>query len=153
MKLTLWTAFWVALLDQLSKFAVVEWLNLAEVGRIEVWSPFLEFRMAWNYGINFGLFAGDDTRWPLIGLSLVIMGFVLWWIYRDGGNRLTLVSAGLLLGGALGNVIDRLHYEAVADFLNMSCCGLENPYAFNVADIAIFVGAVGLVIFGGGSSK
>ena len=54
------------------------------------------------------------------------------------------LAGGLLLGGALGNVIDRLLYGAVADFLNMSCCGISNPYAFNVADISIFVGAVGL---------
>ena len=53
----------------------------------------------------------------------------------------------MLIGGALGNVVDRIAYGAVADFLNMSCCGFENPYAFNVADIAIFSGAIGLVLF------
>ncbi|BBU58037.1 hypothetical protein KU6B_43020 [Mameliella alba] len=58
-----------------------------------------------------------------------------------------LISAGFLIGGALGNVIDRLVYGAVADFLNMSCCGIDNPYAFNVADIAIFIGAFGLILF------
>ena len=58
------------------------------------------------------------------------------------------VLIGLVVGGALGNVMDRILYGAVADFLNMSCCGIRNPYAFNVADIAIFVGAVGLLIFG-----
>ena len=59
-----------------------------------------------------------------------------------------------LIGGALGNVLDRVLYGAVADFLNMSCCGIENPYAFNVADIAIFAGAFGLVLFpGSGSGK
>lgn len=57
------------------------------------------------------------------------------------------ISAGVLVGGALGNVIDRILHGAVADFLNMSCCGFTNPYAFNIADIAIFVGAVGLVVF------
>ena len=60
-----------------------------------------------------------------------------------GWQRLT---AGLLLGGALGNVVDRLIYGAVADFINMSCCGIDNPYAFNVADIAMFAGAIGLVL-------
>jgi signal peptidase II len=57
------------------------------------------------------------------------------------------MAAAFLIGGAAGNVIDRLLYGAVADFLNMSCCGIDNPYAFNVADVAIFVGAVGLVLF------
>jgi signal peptidase II len=66
------------------------------------------------------------------------------------------LSAGVLIGGALGNVVDRVAYGAVADFLNMSCCGFENPYAFNVADIAIFAGAIGIVLFAGpkdGASK
>ena len=57
-----------------------------------------------------------------------------------------LVSAGLVIGGAVGNVIDRLVYGAVADFLNVSCCGWRNPWSFNVADIAIFVGAFGLIV-------
>jgi signal peptidase II len=58
----------------------------------------------------------------------------------------------LLVGGALGNVVDRVIYGAVADFLNMSCCGFTNPYAFNVADISIFAGAIGLALFSGGGS-
>jgi signal peptidase II len=53
-----------------------------------------------------------------------------------------------VVGGALGNAADRIVHGAVADFLNMSCCGIRNPYAFNVADIAIFAGAVGLALFG-----
>ncbi|MES2542698.1 MAG: signal peptidase II, partial [Pseudomonadota bacterium] len=61
------------------------------------------------------------------------------------------LAGGFLVGGALGNIIDRIAYGAVADFLNMSCCGIENPYAFNVADIAIFAGALGLVIFAKGT--
>ena len=88
-------------------------------------------------------------RWALIALAIGISGFVLWWLKREGGNRWTYLSAGLLIGGAIGNVVDRVLYGAVADFLNMSCCGFENPYAFNVADIAIFIGALGLVIFTG----
>jgi signal peptidase II len=85
-------------------------------------------------------------RWVLIALALAISAWVWIWIRREGGGRLAQVSAGLLIGGALGNVIDRIVYGAVADFLNMSCCGIENPYAFNVADIAIFAGAIGLVL-------
>jgi signal peptidase II len=75
------------------------------------------------------------------------------WIRREGAGRWAQISAGLLVGGALGNVIDRIVYGAVADFLNMSCCGIENPYAFNVADIAIFAGAIGLILFTGGDEK
>ncbi|MEC8796836.1 MAG: signal peptidase II, partial [Pseudomonadota bacterium] len=58
------------------------------------------------------------------------------------------IGAGLLVGGALGNAIDRIVFGAVADFLNMSCCGIANPYAFNVADIAIFAGVFAIAVFG-----
>ena len=153
MRLTLWTAFWVFLLDQVTKYIVVHWLDLMTRQYIDVWSPYIVFRMAWNRGVNFGLFADLDMRWALIALALVISGLVLYWIRRDGGSKWTFLSAGLLVGGAIGNVIDRVLYGAVADFLNMSCCGIENPYAFNVADIAVFVGAVGLVIFTGDGKK
>ena len=64
-------------------------------------------------------------------------------------DRLTQMREESPTGGALGNVIDRLLYGAVADFLNMSCCGIDNPFAFNLADVWIFAGALGLVIFGG----
>ncbi|VDC32747.1 signal peptidase II [Pseudogemmobacter humi] len=138
-------------LDQASKLAVVQGLNLINRGEIDVLPPFLVFRMAWNRGINFGLFAGDAelVRWGIVAISLVISVWVWLWVRRTDPGRLTQISAGLLVGGALGNVIDRIWYGAVADFLNMSCCGIENPYAFNVADIAIFAGALGLVLFAG----
>ncbi|MDP3959861.1 MAG: signal peptidase II [Pseudorhodobacter sp.] len=136
-------------LDQASKLAVVWGLNLAERGEIDVLPPYLSFHMAWNRGVNFGLGAstGDVMRWGLIALALAISVWVWLWIARDGQGAWARAAAGLLIGGALGNVVDRLAYGAVADFLNMSCCGIENPYAFNLADIAIFLGAVGLVLF------
>jgi signal peptidase II len=145
-------AFATFLIDQLSKVWVVHVLDLATRREIEVLPPVLNFRMAWNYGINFGLFGdggNDATRWILIVAALLITGFVYVWIKRDTPGTYGLISAGLLIGGALGNVIDRLLYGAVADFLNMSCCGITNPFAFNVADIAIFAGAFGLVLFPG----
>ncbi|MGA0540354.1 signal peptidase II [Neotabrizicola sp. VNH66] len=142
-------------LDQATKIGVVHGLNLIERGEIDILPPFLTFRMAWNYGINFGLFSGPNevTRWAIIVISIAISIWVWLWIRRAHPRRLAQVSAGLLVGGALGNVIDRLRYGAVADFLNMSCCGIENPYAFNVADIAIFAGAAGLVLFTGTPGK
>lgn len=145
------TALVVFVLDQVSKLYVVHFLGLAERLRIEVWPPFLNFRMAWNRGVNFGLLPqdGDLGRWLLIGVALAISAGVLVWMARGPHRPAALVSAGLLIGGALGNALDRVLYGAVADFLNMSCCGIDNPYAFNVADIAIFAGAVGLVLFTG----
>ncbi|MWB76807.1 signal peptidase II [Pseudooceanicola sp. 216_PA32_1] len=141
-------AFWTLLLDQVTKILVVHVLDLRTRGEIDVLPPVLNFRMAWNEGINFGLFAGnsDVTRWILIALALLISGTVVYWVWRDRPRRLGLIGAGMLIGGALGNVIDRILYGAVADFLNMSCCGIENPFAFNVADIAIFAGAIALVL-------
>jgi len=148
--------FWTTALatfgiDQISKYVIVHWLDLINRGEIDVFPPYLVFRMAWNRGVNFGLLShgSDLARWGLVGLALAISAWVIWWMTRERGNWKALVAGGLLVGGALGNVIDRVIYGAVADFLNMSCCGIENPYAFNVADIAVFVGALGLVFFTG----
>ncbi|MBS0126319.1 signal peptidase II [Thetidibacter halocola] len=145
----------IFLIDQLSKFFVVHWLGLSQRLAIDVFPPYLNFRMAWNYGINFGLLSGDApaTRWILISVAVGIVLFVLVWMRRDPPGRWGLISAGMLIGGAVGNVVDRLLYGAVADFLNMSCCGIDNPFAFNVADIAIFAGALGLALFPGSGAK
>jgi len=109
--------------------------------------------MAWNRGVNFGIGAGYDMRWVLIGVAIAISVGVIIWLWKAGGTRNMMIAAGFLVGGAIGNIVDRVIYGAVADFLNMSCCGINNPYAFNVADIAIFVGAIGLAFLpdGGGS--
>ena len=143
------------LLDQATKYYVVHYLRLINErdGIIEVWPGFVEFRMAWNRGVNFGLFAEFDMRWVLIGLAIAISVGVVVWLWRKGGSRLTMISAGLLVGGALGNVIDRFFYGAVADFLNVTCCGIPNPYAFNVADVALFAGALGLAFFADDGAK
>lgn len=151
-----WWALGIFVLDQASKLAVVFGLNLREIGDMDIFPPYLTFRMAWNKGVNFGLLAHDAEvmRWVLIAVSLAITAWVWRWISKSNQPKMAQISAGVLIGGALGNVIDRLVYGAVADFLNMSCCGFENPYAFNVADIAIFAGAAGLVLFAAdGKSK
>ncbi|MDF1856676.1 signal peptidase II [Pseudooceanicola sp.] len=148
MRVLFLTAFWTLLADQASKALVVHGLNLRDRGEIDVLPPLLNFRMAWNQGMNFGLLSDHGTlmKWLLIGIAIVISAGVFWWAYRERPRPAGMIAAGLLIGGALGNVIDRLVYGAVADFLNMSCCGFENPYAFNVADIAIFFGAVALIL-------
>jgi signal peptidase II len=137
--------------DQASKLAVVWGLDLFNRGLIDVFPPYLTFRMAWNKGINFGLFAhnADLVRWVLVALALAISAWVWTWIRRDSADWRVQVAGGLLIGGALGNVVDRIAYGAVADFLNMSCCGIENPYAFNIADIAVFLGAIGIILLAG----
>ncbi len=137
--------------DQGSKWLVVHWLDLQSRFFIDVWPPWLTFVMAWNTGVNFGLFADDGaiTRWILIAVALAISVWIWLWAWRERGNGAMQVSAGLIVGGALGNVIDRLVYGAVADFINVTCCGIDNPYSFNIADASIFVGAAGLILFAG----
>ena len=134
-------------IDQISKWLVVHQWSLKTQGVMEVFPPYLVFRMGWNRGVNFGLFSGspDAARWVLIGVAAIICALVIWWMRKEADNRLAMISAGLLVGGALANVLDRLIYGAVADFLNMSCCGITNPFSFNIADVWIFVGAVGLI--------
>lgn len=136
--------------DQIAKYLVVEAMGLGALGEIEILPPYLNLRMAWNYGINFGLLSGlgDAMRWALVAVSLAVSAWAIWWARRAGGVRAEL-SVGILVGGVAGNVVDRLVHGAVADFLNMSCCGIENPYSFNVADVAIFCGAIGIALFPG----
>jgi signal peptidase II len=149
MRLVILSALFWFLLDQLSKLAVLQGAGLLERGVIEVAPPFLVFRLGYNTGINFGLLAGgpEVTRWVLIGIALAISAWLLWWA-RSGLTRpMALISAGAVVGGALANALDRLLAGAVIDFLNMSCCGIDNPFVFNLADVGIVGGALGLLIF------
>ena len=150
MKRVIVVALVVFLLDQAGKLIVVEWMDLRSRGVIGVLEPWVTFRMAWNRGVNFGLLASSDQlfRWILVVVSVVISIWVAFWVRQMRGVPPALFG-GFLIGGALGNAMDRVRYGAVADYLNVTCCGLNNPYAFNVADISIFVGAFGLVLFGG----
>ena len=149
-RILLWAALAAFAIDQISKYLVVHVMRVAE-GNIDVLPPLLVFKYGENRGINFGLFQGDsDTaRWVLIGISLAVAIVVLIWLMRTTPSKLMLFCGGLLIGGALGNVVDRVLYGYVLDFLNMSCCGLNNPFVFNLADVFIFAGAFGLVLFEG----
>lgn len=155
MRLAGWVAGGVFALDQGLKFAVVELLDLRTRLAVDVLPPFLNLRMAWNEGINFGLFASEAgvMRWLLVTVAVAIAAVVWRWVWRAREGPRVQLAAGLLVGGAAGNVIDRLRWGAVADFLNMSCCGIDNPFAFNLADVAIFAGAVGLVLFAGRTAR
>ncbi|PIE10711.1 MAG: signal peptidase II [Rhodobacterales bacterium] len=153
MRALILSALAVLAIDQGSKAWVLGPLDLANRLWVEVLPPYLNFHMAWNRGVNFGLFGGADARWFLVGLAVAVCLMVLWWVIRDRAGRWEMISAGLLIGGALGNVIDRVRFGAVVDFLNMSCCGIENPYAFNIADIGVFAGAIGMVLLSGKGGK
>lgn len=153
-KVLLWSTALTFALDQATKITIVHWMGLISKGTIDVWPGFIQFRMAWNTGINFGLLSGngDLVRWLLVALSLIICVFVLYWIRGEKGLFVR-ISGGLVIGGALGNSIDRILYGGVADFLNITCCGFQNPYAFNIADITIFIGIFGMVLFSSDNNK
>jgi signal peptidase II len=155
MRIATGTALVIFVLDQATKWAVIDVMRLDQRLFIPVWDPFVNFAMAWNTGINFGLFGSDADwmRWVLVAIALAICLWVWVWAAREGAGRWMQISTGFLVGGALGNVIDRVRWGAVADFLNMSCCGFQNPYSFNIADIAIFAGAFGLILFSGRGKK
>lgn len=133
--------------DQLSKLIVVHWMDLVYLRNIYVLPPYLNFKMGWNTGVNFGLFANnaEAARYLLIGVSVVVSFWLANWARKSFRTPLQFASAGAVIGGALANAFDRVLYGAVADFLNMSCCGYTNPYSFNLADVGIFVGVIGLL--------
>ena len=153
-KLLLISTASILTLDQITKYLVVFYMNLIERGQMSVWPGFIHFHMAWNSGINFGLFSNNGlaARWILIVIALGICGVVTYWMRRET-RCIALISAGMVIGGALGNVVDRILHGSVADFLNITCCGLHNPFAFNVADIAIFAGLLGLMLFASDAKK
>lgn len=144
-----WAGFAAFVIDQISKYVVIHMMELARIRSIDVLPPLISFRYGENRGINFGLFGGgsEASRWILIALAVVICIAVLAWARRNASKTISQISAGFLVGGALANVVDRLIYGYVLDFLNMSCCGVDNPFVFNIADIFIFVGAFGLILF------
>jgi signal peptidase II len=127
-------------LDQLSKYWIVNVLHLPEIGKIEL-SPIFDLTMVRNYGISFGAFTADADweRWALVGLSTIIAIIFSVWLTR-AKRSLTILALALVIGGAIGNVIDRIRYGYVVDFLDFS--GIGFIWVFNVADSAITIGAI-----------
>jgi signal peptidase II len=135
----------VVCLDQASKAWVLGPLDLPGRGVIDV-LPVFRLSMVWNPGVSFGLLAarGDLGRWLLVGFAAsVVVALAIW--ARRMTQPLTALAVGLVMGGAIGNnVIDRVRFGAVADFLDFS--GLGFKWVFNVADSAISVGVALLLI-------
>jgi len=134
----------VIVLDQLSKPLMRGWLAGGDVYVM----PFFNLVSAWNKGVGFSLLTMTGAAGPylLSTLALVISGGLLVWLLRSH-RALPAVGLGLAIGGALGNVIDRLVHGAVFDFLQLHAGGYYWP-AFNLADSALSVGVVLLVIDG-----
>lgn len=134
-------AFLVAVLDQLTKFWVVSLLRLPERGSIEV-LPVFRLTYVGNPGVSTGIFrAGNDLeRWFLVLLTSAIAGAVAVWIARER-QRVDVLALGLVLGGAAGNIIDRIRFGYVVDFLHFYV-GEYSFWVFNVADAAISCGVL-----------
>jgi signal peptidase II len=132
----------VLVLDQLSKWAMIG-LLAGRPDSIEV-VPFFNLVMVWNHGVSFGLFnTGLSRPWIFIATALAMVAALAVWLVRVSRQWIA-VPLGLIIGGALGNVLDRLRFGAVADFLDFHLGAAHWP-AFNVADSAITVG-VGLLL-------
>lgn len=140
LRLGLGLALAVVILDQASKWAVLA--RLMDPPRAIEVLPIFNLVLVWNTGVSFGLFDSDDPRgaWILSAVALVIVAVLVVWLLRVP-HRLGAAAIGLIVGGAVGNVVDRLRLGAVADFLDFHV-GLYHWPAFNLADSAITVGVL-----------
>ncbi len=138
------TALSVFLLDQAHKAWMIYIYEIGKRGRVEI-TPFLDLVMVWNPGVSYGLFRQDSDlgRYALAGFALAVCIGLLVWLAQQS-NRLAAASLGLIIGGALANALDRLHYGAVADFFSLHGWGFS-WYVFNIADVAIVAGVAGLL--------
>lgn len=151
--LALWLglALLVILADQLSKTLVVARFALGDVLPV---TGFFDLVRAHNTGAAFSFLAGASgwQRWFFVGLGAVASVFIVWMLRRHPGQKLFCFSIAMILGGALGNVIDRLLHGYVIDFLQFHWSWLAPMFhggyfpAFNIADSAITAGAVGLIL-------
>lgn len=137
-------AILILVVDQLTKAWILDGLSLREVGQVLVWPPLLNFSYVENTGVSFGLFGGGGARWILAIFSLVVAGVLAWWALK-AERRLLAVAIGLVIGGAIGNVIDRIRFGYVVDFVDISGIGFF-PWVFNVADSAITIGVLLLIL-------
>ena len=133
--------------DQLSKWWVLLRLDLPLRGDVAV-LPWLDFTMVWNHGVTFGLFqAGSGGGRLTLGLlACAVVVLLVGWMHRTD-RRLVAFSLGLIVGGAVGNIIDRLRYGAVVDFIRAHALG-HSWYVFNVADSCIVCGIAVLLLDG-----
>lgn len=144
-RLGLGLALIVAVLDQASKWVIVD--RVMDPPRFIEVTPFFNLVLVWNRGVSFGMLNSGSPylAWGLSAVAILIVLGLLFWLYRVR-HRLVAVAIGLIMGGAVGNVIDRIFREqrAVADFLDFHALGYHFP-AFNLADSAITVGVMVLL--------
>jgi lipoprotein signal peptidase len=135
-------------LDQLSKWWILEVVELPlrqNIPLLALGPVGLDFTMVWNRGVTFGLFSGEGAWNHLIlsALALMVAGLLLRWLVQ-AETRLVALALGAVIGGAIGNVIDRVRFGAVVDFVDVHAWGWH-WYVFNIADAAIVCGVLALV--------
>jgi len=148
-----------AVADQALKFWLLDGFGLAHRGSVAV-MPLVDLVLTWNTGISYGLFpqASPLGMWSLFAFKVAAIVFLWVWLTRST-SRLTAAALGLIVGGAVGNAIDRLHWPGVMDFVlfHIETAGFTfRWYVFNLADAAIVAGVVGLLyesLVGGGAAK
>lgn len=148
LRIGLFAAAVALIADQATKLWLLHVFELGRRGIVEV-GPFFNLVLAWNTGISYGWFQTDSAsgQWLLLAFKVVAVTALAIWMARSH-TRLATISLGLIIGGAIGNAIDRFAYGAVVDFvlLHLRIGGkLYNWYIFNIADVAIVAGVIGLL--------
>ncbi len=143
----------VCAIDQAHKWWMLFVYRIQDKGRVSV-APFLDLVYVKNVGISYGLMPGWMGPWPLFIFAMVASFGLYIWLVHGATNRIMALSIGLIIGGAIGNAIDRLHLGGVADFFSAHAFGFY-WYVFNIADVAIVAGVIGLLYdsFWGPESK
>jgi signal peptidase II len=142
-------ALTIGVLDQASKLWLLYGFDLAERGRVAL-APVVDLVLVRNFGISYGWFQwlGGSARWALVALTAAAVVFLLAWLAR-AGSRISGLALGLIIGGAIGNAIDRVAQGgAVIDFIRLHAVigGVDRDwYVFNLADAAIVAGVAGLL--------
>ncbi len=131
--------------DQATKAWVLLGIALPQIGRVEL-LPVLNLTMVWNHGVTFGLLTGFGTGGYLVlaALALAVVVALGFWL-RRAESPLVAIALGAIAGGAIGNVLDRLRFGAVVDFIDVHL-GAWHWYVFNLADAAIVCGVIALVL-------
>lgn len=142
-RLSLWIAALTFVADQMHKAWMLLIYRIQDKGRVRL-GPFVDLVYVKNVGISYGLMPGWVGPWLLAAFSVVVAIGLYLWMVRDGHTRLLAISLGLIMGGALGNAIDRLWLGGVADFFSLHAFGYY-WYVFNIADVAIVAGVAGLL--------
>lgn len=136
----------IFIVDQISKYWIITLLQLPQRGQIEL-LPILNFTWVENRGVSLGMLtaSSDAQRWLLVGLTGAISLGVVIWMWRER-RTFDVLALALVLGGAIGNLTDRIRYGYVADFIDLHFGDFQPFLVFNVADAAITIGVVILVL-------